>query len=140
MKGEIFISDFNEEVNKTLVVEGDEHTIWAYVLNSLDGQNNIEFQGFLCSRGTLVEEESEIGDYIDQGFAPPLLRSFSNEYSVQEEITANNISIFWDKEKVGVLVDEVTYLILDYTNKVAYSKGVLEESPYGRPLMDFVME
>lgn len=109
MKEEIFISDFNENVNKTLVIEGDEHSVWAYVLNRIDGQNNIEFQGLLCSRGTLVEDENKIGDYINQGFAPPLLRNFSNEHSVIEELTMKNISIFWDQEKVGVLVDERTY-------------------------------
>ncbi len=55
MKEEIFISEFSYDHNKTIIIEGDENSIWVYLLDSSNKENTIECDGFLCSRGTIIE-------------------------------------------------------------------------------------
>ena len=73
----------NKNVNRNLVIDSDKHSVWAYVLNH---QNQIEFDGFLCSLGTLVESNEEVKEFIEKDLQPPLMKNVANEFSIQNEL------------------------------------------------------
>lgn len=136
MKEEIFISDFNYELNKNLVIEGDENSVWAYIVDNSSEELLIELDGFLCSRGKLIESTSEAKQFVKKGFAPPLHREFANEFSIHKNITSDEISILWEELRVKVLIKNETYLILDLENKISYSKSISKNGPYGMSFIE----
>lgn len=131
---DIYLSDFNQKLNRVVVVEGDQHSIWAYLLK--EDQKGIDFEGFLCSRGTMIQNSDEIQQYMEAGMAPPLFQALANEFSVQEAIENKDITIIWKNQAANIFINEVLFLILDTENRVAYSKAVAEDSPYGLVLPD----
>ena len=68
MDAEIYLEEYTEIENRYLVIESDHHAVWAYVL---DENNQIEFDGFLFSRGTFVDSSENIKEFIGKGFQPP---------------------------------------------------------------------
>lgn len=125
----LYLSDYNQALDRVLVIDGDEHSVWAYILG--EDQQSIAFNGFLCSRGNLVESPDEIQQYLEKGMNPPLLKLLANEHAVQKEVSAENISILWDDESANVFINQELFLVMNIAAQTAYSKVVLEDSPYG---------
>jgi HSP20 family molecular chaperone IbpA len=133
LKTDIFLTLYNDEENYSLVIDGDEHSIWVYVLNS---EGDIYFEGFLCSRGTVAKTSEEIEEYISQNFQPPLLKEFENKFSIQQNIDKENIEIKWKNGQIHISINQVEFLKMDILNKTAYSKSISSEGPYGIPLIE----
>lgn len=131
-------SEYDYELNKCILVQGDTHSVWAYVIDITDHKDEIEFDGFICSRGTIVQTKDEIEAYIndDQGFAPPLLTEYKNEHSVIKNLTETDIEIHWNKNIVRVFIKGVEYLKMELETKKSYSKGISKSGPYGIPLKE----
>ncbi len=132
-KVEIYITEYNKLENRNLVIDSDQHSIWAYVL---DSENRIEFDGFICSRGTLVDTSSNVKEFIENDFQPPLTKNIANEFSIQSEIKNEDIKIFWNDNLIRILINETEFLKMDTLNKKSYSKAVSESGPYGIPLTE----
>lgn len=132
----LLTSEYNYEINKCVLVQGDIHSVWAYVIDITDNKDEIEFEGFVCSRGTLIADNSEIEKYInhDQSFAPPLLTEYKNEYSIINDLTESDIKIDWKDDIVKILIKGTEYLKMDLETKISYSKGISKSGPYGIPL------
>lgn len=88
----IFIQQDSPFEDETLIIEEDEQSVWAY---RYDKNKELIQDGFLCSRGQLVENREEIKIAIDKGLAPPLLRSFHNKHSVQSDLQEKAIQAEW---------------------------------------------
>ncbi len=117
---------------KSLVIEGDDHSVLAYIVNSEKGE--ILFDGFVCSRGTIVDSSAEIKEFIDNGIAPPLLAEYENRYSVQPYITNDSILIELTDTNIKVYLDETVFTDLDLVSGTSYSKAVQKDGPYGLAL------
>ncbi|WP_232124628.1 hypothetical protein [Tenacibaculum finnmarkense] len=117
-------------------MQGDIHSVWAYVIDITDNKDEIEFDGFICSRGTLIQNKEEIGTYIndDQGYAPPLLIEYKNEFSIINDLIESDIKIDWKDNIVRVYMKGIEYLLMDLDTKKSYSKGISKSGPYGIPL------
>lgn len=115
-----------------LVIEGDEHSIWAYLTD--EETNDVVLDGFICSLGTIVESTSEVKAYIDSGFAPPISKQFSNEYTIQSDIKVSDIKVNWTSKNVLVAINHVEFLRMNWLTKVSYCRGVSSSGPYGQPL------
>lgn len=141
-KEEIFISDVNMQIARTIVVEGDQHTIWAYCMEMVNEEQEFLFDGFICSRGTLVFDSKAVKNFIDKGLSPPLMERYKNEYSICESVSNDDFEIQWEIEKqlVKIFLNEVLYLIMDLKNACSYSKSILKEGPYGIPIGEFSIE
>lgn len=132
-KSNIFLTKVNQSEAQTLVIEGDEHSVWAYLLNS---SQKVELDGFICSRGTLVESGDKVREFLDKGFQPPLVEALSNENSVQLEINEESIKIHWENGVIQVLVHSKQFLKMDIHKKISYSLAISKEGPYGTPLVN----
>ncbi|RCS28225.1 hypothetical protein DUT90_01195 [Polaribacter sp. WD7] len=131
-------SEYNYEMNKCVLVQGDIHSVWAYVIDITDNRDEIEFDGFICSRGTLIDNSNEIEAYInhDQGYAPPLLSEYKNEYSIINDLIENDIKIDWKDNIVRILIKGIEYLKMDLDTKMSYAKGISKSGAYGIPLKE----
>ncbi len=127
----IFLSQFNSELDRHLVIEGDEFAVWAYILNS--AEDNIEIDGFLCSRGLILDALKEVETYIEKGMAPPLSKEYANEFSIHAELETEDITVAWEADSVFILIKGEEYLELDLTEKKSYSKAIAMAGPYGEP-------
>lgn len=129
-------SRYDYEMNKCVLVQGDIHSVWAYVIDITDNKDEIEFDGFICSRGTLILDEDEIEKYIndDQGYAPPLLTEYKNEFSIMYDLVESDISIDWENNIVRIFMKGIEYLVMDIDAQKSYSKGISKSGPYGFPL------
>jgi hypothetical protein len=132
----IYLSKTNNEQNREVIVEGDDHSVWAYVLKHSDESIGLEFDGFVCSRGTLVENSKEIKGFIDKAISPPLLKKYSNEFSIQKSIENENIVIEWNGNEIKVKLNGIDFLIMDIKNQKSYSKATSENGPYGIPILE----
>jgi hypothetical protein len=131
---EIYISKINEEQNREIVVEGDDHSIWAYVLKHSEESIAIEFDGFLCSRGTIVETSKEIKEYINKVISAPLMKKYSNEFSIQRGIENENIEIDWKGNEISIKLNGIIFLIMNIKNRKSYSKSISKKGAYGIPI------
>jgi len=131
MKNDIYITRHIDLIQKDIVIEGDEHSIWAYLL---DSENNIVLDGFVCSRGTIVDSTTLVKDFIDKGFAPPLSKDFKNDFSIQSDLNSADISIKVNKRVIEVLIFDEVYLTMDYMNLKSHSKSISKSGAYGLPL------
>ena len=133
-KQEIYITQSADNSKCQLVIQGDDHSVYAYFLNN---SGEVEFDGFLCSRGTLVESSEEVRNFIENSQNPPLTKSFANEFSIHEELVADDISIDWQKNIIRISIKQIEYLIFDLVNKKAYSKSIKYDGPYGLRIEDY---
>jgi len=133
---EIYLSKINEEQNREVIVEGDDHSVWAYVLKHSEESIGIEFDGFICSRGTLVESSKEIKDYMNNAISAPLMKRYSNEFSIQREIENKDIEIDWNGNEISIKLNGIDFLIMDLKNRKSYSKSISENGPYGIPITE----
>jgi hypothetical protein len=129
---DIFLTHNNPQLQMNLVIEGDEHSIWAYLTNEVT--NEVILDGFVCSNGTILESTSEVKGFIDSGISPPISRQYSNEHTLQPQIGRNDIRINWTTETVDVLINEVPFLQMNWLTKKSYSRSVSTPGPYGQPL------
>ncbi len=129
----LYLSEYLEEIEKHIVIEGDEHTIYAYLLNN-DAENTIILSGFVCSRGTLVDSLEAVETYLEKGFAPVLAKPFANEFSVEKEVKAEDIDIDFEDNAITVTINHIIFLVIDLEQGKSFSLGLAEEGPYGFPL------
>lgn len=109
---EIFEFRGNDKQGREVIVEGDDHSIWAYVFKHFNEGAVLEFDGFVCSLGTIVESSEEVKDFIDRNMSAPLMKKYANEFSIQKGIVNKNIEIEWNEDEVVVKVRNAVFLIL----------------------------
>ena len=131
MMDPIFFSQYNSELDRHLVIEGDDHSVWAYIV--MPESNQIEMSAFLCSRGTLLDNPEEAQDYIRKGSAPPLAKAFATEHAVQANLTEEDIAAEWQMDSIFVLLKGEEFLEIDLTEKKAFCKAISQPGPYGDP-------
>lgn len=130
----IFITYDIEFYNKQLVIQGDQHSIWAYVYNVEGTQNTIELDAFICSTGTIVQSSKEIKNYLESGFAPPLAKGFENKHSVIAHLEPSDFRVNIIGSKIEIYVTNKLYSLIDLETMTAYSISVSKNGPYGQTL------
>ena len=132
---DIYKSEILEDPNLVVIVEGNEYSVFAYIMKNSNTEPIILQDGFLCSRGTILQSASEIQEYIKNGVSPPLISEFSNDYSVVEKISNESINIAFENNMVKIYINEDLYLKMDINTGISFSKALSKEGPYGRPLI-----
>ncbi len=128
----IYISEDLISINKQVVIEEDKYSIWAYVVDKVE--NKIVLDCFLCTRGTQILNSSKVQEFINQGFAPPLSKMYSNSFSIIEDLAEEDIKINYDEGLIRLNIKDIEYAILDLKNKKSYSKSISNSGPYGHEL------
>ena len=128
----IFITSTDSISGRTLMIEEDEYSIWAYMLNKdIEG---IDFDGFLCS---VVDPKSitiNPKEATKNGNSPPLTNEFSNKYSYIKNINSNDIEISWKDNRIEIKLKKEIYLVMDLETKTSYSKALAKDCYYGNTL------
>ncbi|WP_405369818.1 hypothetical protein [Nonlabens sp. Asnod2-A12] len=129
MNEEIYISDSFGDFN--VVVEGDEHSLWAYVFENVNEEYQILCDGFICSRGLIVQSNEDVKTYIEKGSQPPLMEEYASTVAVQENLSPTDISISINMVEIIVEVKNIPFLKIDFEHLKPYSKAVSKDGPYG---------
>ena len=135
MNDTIYISQHINSINKDIVIEGDKHSVWAYLLDP-ENENQIVLDGFICSKGTIVDSMEIIKDFISEGFAPPLCKDFINDYSIRNDLKEDDIQILISKDSIDIRIADVKYLSMDFNKLKSYSKAISNAGPYGFPITE----
>lgn len=130
-ESDIYLTYYNEGDQRSLIIESDGHSIWAYILNS---EKQLEFDGFLCSLGTVVNSSDDVKEFLSKGYQPPLQEQFMNDFSVQQNLKASDITITWVDNIVQILIHDILFLQLEIKYKRSLSKAIAMEGAYGLPL------
>ena len=133
MRELVYISKHLDLINKDLIIEEDKHSIWTYLLDAGKDKKSIG-DGGICSNGTMVKKASDINEYIDNNFAPPLSEEYANEFSIQNNLIESDFKIETDKNSVSIYITDSIFVILDLDRLISYSKSVAKSGPYGEPL------
>lgn len=137
---EIFLSEVNEHLERAIVIDGDQHTIWAYCLKKVNDKQELLFDGFICSRGTVVKNSQEVKNFIDNDLQPPLMDKYVNEYSIHQSLCSEDFKIEWNNASymIKIFINDILYLVMDINKGISYSKSILKEGPYGRTINEYI--
>ena len=120
MTNEIYISDFNELEQKTLIIEGDKHSIWAYLT---DYENEIILESEEINQKLLgkIRDEMHILDNSD--------RVENNLNNITQESKDQMIMNSFPRPQIQLLMwlYNMSYLFYDYQvlkhHEFTYVKG-----------------
>lgn len=130
MRDPIYIAKYLDLIKKDLIIEEDLHSIWIYLLDP-EKDNKIILDGFICSTGTILENTSDVKKYIDQDFSPPISKDYSNDFSIQKDLSETDFRIDATDNRVSIFIKDSCFMILDLTYMKSYSKSVSKAGPYG---------
>jgi len=128
---EIYLSYESENGLGTLVIEGDPHSVWAFYITP--ESQSVKFDGFICSRGTIIDDINEVNDYLKNGFSPPISSEYANE-NTKQNVSIKDISIAWNEEIIEVFIDNELFLIMNTDQNTSLSLGISKDGPYGGPI------
>ncbi|KAA1247877.1 hypothetical protein [Aquimarina sp. RZ0] len=128
----IFITSTDSESGRTLMIEEDEYSIWAYVLKP--NMEGIDFDGFLCSIIDPKSMEIDPKEATKNGNATPLTATYANKHSYIKSLSAKDIKIYWKKDRIEIKLKKEIYLIMDLKTKTSYSKALAKDCYYGNKL------
>ncbi len=134
MNADLYLSYHLATLDKTMVIEGDGFSVWAYLLQ--DDEQSIDFSCFLCATGTLAETDADVERFLEEGNQPPLMKEFANEWSVVEALQAEDIGVeALDDETISISIRNKEYLLIDLAEKIGYSIAIAKDGPYGQLLI-----
>lgn len=128
----IFLTHTDTSSGRTLMIEEEAHTVWAYIL--CEDKENIDFDGFLCAVTDPFSSNITPQEITHGKKDAPLPSVFANKYSYVENLKKKDIKIQWEKEHVNVFVKKNLYLIMDINTRSSYSRGLLKDCDYGMRL------
>lgn len=129
MNEEIYKSDSFGEFN--IVVEGDEHSIWLYVFEQVNEEYQLLCDGFICSRGLIVENNDDVKSFIKKGFQPPLMKEYASENAVQNGLISNDITISITTQEIIIEVKDIPFLKIAFDDLKPVSKAIAKDGPFG---------
>ena len=128
----IFMTSTDAESGRTLMIEEDEYSIWAYILKP--NMEGVDFDGFLCA---IVDPNSlniHPEDATKNGNGTPLTAHYSNQYSYMRNVSSKDIHIYWKQDQIEIKLKKEIYLIMDLKTKASYSKALSKDCYYGYTL------
>lgn len=129
MYEKIYKSDSFGDFN--IVVEGDEHSIWMYVFEQVNEEYQPLCDGFICSRGLIVENNDDVKSNIEKGFQPPLMKEFASESAVQKNLTPSDITISITTQEIIIEIKGIAFLKIAFDDLQPFSKAVSKDGPFG---------
>lgn len=131
MEDEAFLSEQHGGSRRWAVVEDDGESAWLYLTAS--GSQRPVADCWLYNRdvnaGTV---ESRVG----QGLAPPAPRSVTGAGAVMSPASSDELRLEWsaDGESAAVHFGETLLGFIARASKPGYSRHLIVECPWGRPL------
>ncbi len=133
----IFITETDPDSNKTLIIEEDKNSVWAYLLSS--DKERIDFVGFLCSVVSPKLPNFELQESIINGETSLATANLANQYTYVKDLKRKNISIHWKESDVTVCIKNEVYLLMDFESKTGFSKGLSTDSQFGKKLENYTL-
>jgi hypothetical protein len=133
MRDPIYITKQIDSQSRELIIESDDFSIWAYLMDS-ENENNIILDGFICSLGKVLDSTAEVKDYIEKGYAPPISKDFLNDFTIQNDITEKDIDIKVDSKGISIYIRDLKFLEMDLINLYSFSRSISKSGPYGQTM------
>ena len=134
-KDKIFIQNENPENGRLLIIEEDEHSVYAYLIK--EDRQGIEFDGFVCSVTDPFNNTIDLEKYMESGYPPPSIEKYANMDSYVKGLKTEDISIHWGADVyIEIYINKVKYLYMDLKEKTSYSRSLKMDGPYGKALND----
>lgn len=128
----VFIQTSNPNNGQLLIIEEDEYSVYAYIIRK--DKKGIDFDGFLCSVVDPKKDDLDLEAIMESGAPPPLIKKYANDFSYVKNLKEKDITITWNSTSVEIKIKGEKYLIMDFVNKVSYSKSLKMDGPYGKML------
>lgn len=134
----ILLESYNAELNKIVILDNDDYSIWAFVMDS--ETQEIEFDGYVASLDKPFESEEEVEKLLEDGFAPAITTEYASKDCQIENVLKKEFSAVWhDSGFVEIQIDGVTQVLMDLEEEISYSKAIEKDGPYGMKLDDNVL-
>ena len=135
----VLLEDYSTEYGKIVVVDNDDHSIYAFVL---DGQTQeIEFDAYICSLSEPFENEEDVEDLIDLGFSPAITQEFASEQAVIPNALEKKFEAKWiEDDWLEIHIGGELVTLIDLDEEVSYSKSIAEDGPYGFVFRDDLLD
>ncbi len=132
IENNLFLTYTNATTGRTLIIEEDLYSVWAYILCLT--KEAIDLEGFLCSVTDPKVSEKEVHCTAINKKKRPFPVSLANRYSYVKNLQKKDIQVDWQGECVHVHVRGDLYLIMNLKTKISYSKGLAKDCLYGKVL------
>ncbi len=124
----IFLTSLDTTSGRILMIEEDIFNVWVYMLHR--DKKRIDFNGFLC---TVINPE--ISNTTEKANKDTILpKKYISSHGYVKNLKKKDITIHWHKNYASVLIRNRVYLVMDIKSKIGYSKGLLRNCEYGKPL------
>lgn len=134
----VLYESYNGDAGKILVIDNDEHSIWAFLMDS--ETQEILFDGFVCALSQPFENEAAVESLIEEGGAPAITKEFASDLAVQADALDKEFAAEWEDDGyVFVYLGEELVLVMDLEEEVSFSKAVKKDGPYGYALTDEIL-
>ncbi len=130
----IFMTSTHKSSGRTLVLEEEAYTLWAYLLSP--DKENVDFEGLVCAVVDPLALPIDLKEISKIKKEIPLPTAYASKYSYVKNLKKKNIKIQWQKESITILIKKKTYLIMDMNTKTSYSKALSKDCDYGKQLKD----
>ena len=135
----ILFESYNSELEKIVILDNDEHSVWAFVMDN--ETQEIEFDGFVCSISEPFSSEKEVEKLLDEGFAPAITTEYAGSECVMSDILEKEFSAVWhDSGYLEISINDNTHVIMDLEEQITYSRAIGKDGPYGLSLNDSLCE
>ncbi len=135
----VLYESYNSEINKLVIIDNDEHSIWAFLMDS--ETQEIEFDGFVCALTAPFENEDAVEKIIEEGGAPAITQEFASEFALQANALEKEFTTEWgDDGYLFIYMDGELVVVMDLEDQVSFSKSVKQDGPYGLALTEEVLE
>ena len=135
----VLLEEFSAEHGKIIVLDNDEYSIWAFVLDAQTQE--IEIDVFVCSLSQPFEDEEEVEQMIENGYSPAITTFFASDSAVKPNALKSEFSVKWIEDGwLELFMDDQLVVMIDLDQEEAFTKAVCEDGPYGLVFRDELRE
>lgn len=135
----VLLEDYSVEYGKIVVIDNDDHSIYAFILDA--ETQEIEFDAYICSLSEPFENEEDVQDLIDLGFAPAITYEFASDEAVIPDALQKQFEARWIEDGwLEILLDGNLITLIDLDEEQSYCKSIAEDGPYGYEFKDELIE
>ena len=129
----MFLTDYNEVSNRTIIIDEDERTGWAYLTKPYN--QSIDMDCWLYNK---INTPNDYEFLSPQELPPPVPQKFlKSGYSWIITMDANKISFKWsiDGESVYILINNEILAFIDANSRKSFNVNLIEDCAWGKPFI-----
>ena len=127
----IFIKSDHDITGRSLIIEEDENSIWAYL--TLPNEMDIDKDCFLASRHKITEKIDNMDYWRSRQMPPPMTQEYSTNHGSFQQIEEKDINIRWiDQGNVIIELKGTPFLFFHHDFRKGFCKSIKKDGGYGK--------